>query len=383
MTILGLADYVWKTVTRARMRSALTLFGVVVSMVLFGFVRGMDSGMTTLREKVNRADMLLVFERNTFCPFQTRIPQRYATEIAAMPGVQEVLPVKMYMNNCRANLDLITLYGIPAAQLDSFFPHLGVTPGQLAAFKNRDNAALIGSRVAARRGLKPGDQVMVGEVIAHIVGDFDTDGSFLDNVIFLHLDHLLQSIPGGKLGSVTQHLVRLAPNAEADALAKQIDERFMRDEAPTKTRPLGEFVNRTLGEISAVIEFAQLLGYAAVVVMALILANTVFMSAQARRAEFAVLQVVGVTRPGIIGLILAESLVLAIFGAILGLGGIYAALTLYPMGVGVEGYQVDFLVSSAVLLEGAILAVAVGLGAGIGPAIQAGFAPVGNALRPE
>ncbi|MGE0432074.1 MAG: hypothetical protein AB7K09_14540 [Planctomycetota bacterium] len=58
--------YVFRTITRARMRSLLTVVGVAVSMALFAFVRSMDEGMTRLQASINQSDMLIVFERNTF-----------------------------------------------------------------------------------------------------------------------------------------------------------------------------------------------------------------------------------------------------------------------------------------------------------------------------
>lgn len=58
--------YVFKTTSRARIRSALTVLGLVVGMSLFGFVRSMDAGLTRLESSMRDNRALLVFERNTF-----------------------------------------------------------------------------------------------------------------------------------------------------------------------------------------------------------------------------------------------------------------------------------------------------------------------------
>ena len=50
----------------ARLRSALTIGGVAVSLVLFGFVRAMEQGLAALSAQVERDNLILVFERNTF-----------------------------------------------------------------------------------------------------------------------------------------------------------------------------------------------------------------------------------------------------------------------------------------------------------------------------
>jgi putative ABC transport system permease protein len=45
------------------------------------------------------------------------LPERYTRAIAEMPGVESVLPVKVFMNNCRASLDLVTFQGVPVDEL--------------------------------------------------------------------------------------------------------------------------------------------------------------------------------------------------------------------------------------------------------------------------
>lgn len=289
--------------------------------------------------------------------------------------------MRVYLNSCRANLDLITAYGVPMEQLPVFYPNLGVGGDAMARMNSRLDGALVGVRVAERRALAIGDEVVIGPVIANVVGTFDTGGTMLDNVVFMHIDHLTQSIPAGEIGVVSQHLVRLGPDADATAISRAIDERFARDEAPTQTLSMGDYINRTIGEIAELIGFAQLLGYVAVLVMALVLANTVFMSAQARRAELAVLQVVGVTRGGLVMAVVGEGMLLALLGGAIGLGLVSLALMLRPIGIGVEGIQIDFLPTTSLMVEGMVLALATGGLAALGPGCQAAYTSVADAMR--
>ncbi|MGE0432075.1 MAG: ABC transporter permease [Planctomycetota bacterium] len=307
---------------------------------------------------------------------------RYATEVEQLPGVQQVLPVKLYMNSCQVNVDLATFYGVPADEVATFFPALHAAPGTIGDFQSRPDGAMVGAQLARRKGWHVGDDIKVATVQARVVGIFDTGGSFLDNVVFTHLDHL-QLSTDGKLGIVSEHLVQVAPGTDTDALARRIDELFSRDQRATQTRRIGDFVGRTLSELSELVRFAQVLGYAAVLVMALVLANTVFMSAQARRAELAVLQVLGVTRTGLAVVMLGEAMLLAIVGGVIGVGSVAAMLAIVPQGLGVEGYQVDFVVTPGLMLEGLAFTLLIGLAAGVGPATQAATTSVSNALRPE
>ena len=51
---------------------------------------------------------LVVYRENRFCPQTSRLPEFYEDEIRRIPGVREVVPIKITVNNCGASLDVIT-----------------------------------------------------------------------------------------------------------------------------------------------------------------------------------------------------------------------------------------------------------------------------------
>ena len=62
---------------------------------------------------MKRAARLVVFQENRFCPQSSRLPQDYSRSIANQPGVVDVVPIKVFTNNCRASLDAIVFQGMP------------------------------------------------------------------------------------------------------------------------------------------------------------------------------------------------------------------------------------------------------------------------------
>ena len=76
------------------------------------------------------------------------------------------------------------------------------------------------------------------------------------------------------------------------------------------------FVQGAVGEVSEIVRFARLLGYLAVLVVTLVLGNTVFISAQTRAQELGTLETIGLGKGLLVGLILAESLLLALVGGL-------------------------------------------------------------------
>src|SRR5207253_10374581 len=44
---------------------------------------------------------LIVFQANRFCPSTSRLPEHYADRIRKLDGVRDVVPMQVFMNNCR------------------------------------------------------------------------------------------------------------------------------------------------------------------------------------------------------------------------------------------------------------------------------------------
>jgi putative ABC transport system permease protein len=377
--LLAFLPYVVRTVLRARTRTILTVTGAALAMALFAFVRTVDGGVANLRDRASKP-VLVVFQDSRFCPLTSNLPVRYAPTIRAIPGVDLVLPTLIFINSCRANLDLVTLHGVEPEHLDRIYD-VNVLAGDLATWKATRDGALVGERLAGRRKAKVGERLRLGEVDVVVSGIFRSDTAGLDNLAFVHLDQL--ALARKKLGAATQFLVTLEPGASPDEVAKAIDATFAPDESRTDTKSMQAFVQGAVGEIIELVEFARILGYVAVAIVALVLANTVYISAQARAAEMGILETIGLTKPRLAGLISLEGLGLGLLGGVLGGGAVTLYFWLHPTTLGVEGYGIDFAPSLAVVLHTLAAAVVVGALASIGPATEAVLRPLHLAVKAE
>jgi putative ABC transport system permease protein len=374
---LRLLSYVRRTILRARTRSVLTVVGTALALGLFAFVRTLEGGVHRL-EAASDVPMLVVFQSSRFCPLQSSLPVRYADEIRRMDGVESALPTLLYVNSCRANLDLVTLHGIDPAALSSVHD-VHVLAGDATSWGAREDGALVGQRLAERRGLHPGDHASFDKVNVQVGGIFTSPGGAFDNVAFVHLEPLQNA--RRMRGRATEILVRLKPGADARAIAEKIDRTFAKDEQATDTKTMQAFVQAAVGEVAGIVDFGRLLGYLAVAVVVLILGNTVWISAQTRAAELGVLETVGVTRPVLAGLVAAEGLALAFAGGVLGTGAVVAALLLHPVTIGIEGYAIDLVPGPELALAGLAASIVVGLLASIGPAVEALRRPLAVAVK--
>src|SRR5207253_6130777 len=107
-------------VWRQRTRTLLTVTGSAVALFVFSFVGAVQEGLARLSGTRQSERTLIVFQANRFCPATSRLPEDYARTIGKMPGVQDAAPIKVYVNNCRASLDVVVFHGIPPEKLKSF-----------------------------------------------------------------------------------------------------------------------------------------------------------------------------------------------------------------------------------------------------------------------
>lgn len=377
----GLLHYVRRTVSRRRVRSALTVLGVASGMLLFCFIEGLQGGVKQATEESKTGNMLVVYQWNRFCPATSNLPERYGERIKRIPGVSSVLPVRIYVNNCRASLDSVTFRGVPPELVPSADRPIRMLAGSAEALRERSDAALVGDRLARRRGLKPGDRFQIGGLSVGVAGIFVSEIPGEDNTVLVPLAHVQRSYGGQWRGRVTQFEVTIDNPKDADEIIRRIDDEFRADEAPTTTKSHKAFMTAATGDMLSIISFTRYLGLVCVGMVLALTANTVFVMARERVKEHAVLQTLGFSGPWVFAIVVAESLLLAGLGGAAGTLFAAAALHFGNLGFGAEGVQVSFLLGPDVIAAGLAVSLATGFLAGVVPAVQAAVAPITDSLR--
>jgi putative ABC transport system permease protein len=372
--------YVLKTLWRHRTRTLLTVSGSAVAMFVFCFVGSIQEGLNRLTSGSDADRTLIVFQENRFCPTTSRLPGDYARKIKKVGGVRDVMPVQVWTNNCRASLDIVVFNGADPSQLQKSRP-IHLVQGNWAQFQSQRDAAIIGRNVATRRNLKLGDQFSIGEISVRIAGVFESTVPSEENLIYTSLAFLQYTRGLNAVGLVTQHEVLLTAEADPDRVASEIDATLRSGSVATKTRRKGAFQASTLSDLVDLIGFAHWLGYACVGLVLSLVATTTVMSVQDRIKEYAVLQTIGVRPLTAMHLVLAESTLLCLIG---GVTGTFLALLLLRFGgfaIGAEGATIAFRPTMGLAFSGTAVSVAIGVIAGIPPAIQAATIPIVHALR--
>lgn len=371
-----------RMLARTRVRAALSVLGIAVATFLLCAERAVQDGVREATEASARDTRLIVYRANRFCPFTSRIPERYADEIAAMPGVASAVPMQIVVSNCRASLDVVVFRGVrPEDAERTLAPRLRFIDGSMREFLARGDGALVGSALAERRRLKVGDRFGSAGVTVTVAGIVEADGPQDRNACFVPLPFLQSSMGGVQGGIVTQVEVEITEPGTLERIAAEIDARFAGDAAPTSTRSEKAFAARAAEDLVAIAGFARLLGAGALAAIFALVANALILSLEGRSRDLAVLQAVGFGGRAIAWTIVVEAAALAAVGAAIGAGSAQLALAFGDLSLGAEGILVEFRPSIASAIGATLAAALVGLCAGSVPAIIAARRSVAEGMR--
>lgn len=378
--MLKFTPYILKTLWRHRSRTVLTVLGSGIALFVFCFVGAVQEGMNQLGRNARSKQSLIAFQANKFCPATSHLPEDYDRQIAALPGVREVVPVQVFTNNCRASLDVVVFYGLPPEKLRAI-RDFELLSGDWSEFERNQDAAIVGKAVANRRDLRVGDKFSIGDLSVNVAGIFASQDANEENYVYSHLQFLQRGKGRNLVGTVTQFEILLDEGVDPSAKCQQIDETFRGGPIETDTRSKGVFQAKSLGDLTELIGMAHYLGYACVGLVLALVATTTVMSVQDRVQEHAVLQTIGCSGSRVFALVLVESFLLSFVGGLCGVGAAMTMLHFSSMSVGAEAVSIAFTPSLRLAATGVLVASIAGILAGVAPAWHAARAEIVPALR--
>ncbi len=362
---------VWKQVVRRRTRTLLTLAGVATAMFLFTAVQAMQNGVRSATQTTAKDTTLVVYRQNRFCPATSRLPEYYGDRITKIAHVASVVPMKIVVNNCRTSLDVVTFRGVPEENFVAYASGLKLLEGSIEQWRSRTDAALLGETLAGRRGLKVGERFDAAGVTVYVAGIVRSPEPQDQNVAYVHLQFLQRASGDRKLGVVTQFNVKVDDPQNLESVAQAIDAEFARDPEPTQTSAEKAFVARAAADVVNLVGFTQYLGWGCLAAVLALVGNAIVLSVQDRIKEHAVLQTLGFRSGLIARLIIAEGLLLGLMGGFIGMAIALAAVHWGNFSISSEGLSVQMSAGIRVVLFGLLASAALGVIAGLVPAVQA------------
>ena len=145
--------------------------------------------------------------------------------------------------------------------------------------------------------------------IYHGTRDNDDETQF-----WLRHDYLDEKAPDFWKGIVGWYVVRVANPDQAVAVTKAIDEEFANSASETRTQTESAFAASFVKQMGNIEFLIIAIGAVVFFTLLLVTGNTMAIAVRERTAELAVLKAVGFTSRFVLGLVLAESLLIAALG---------------------------------------------------------------------
>ena len=370
---------------RKRLRTFFTLASIVVAFLLFGLAESMRNALQSGVD-IAGADRLITMHRVSFTQL---LPASYQSRIRAIDGVVDVTPQTWFGAWYRDERSLIPAFPVEPEPFLRMYPEYVVPEEQRIAWVADRGGAMIGRGLAELTGWKLGDAVPlrsaiwrrsdgsdVWELTVRAIYDLPEGGD--TRQILLHQDYFEEAKAQAK-GMVGWYLVQIDRVERADAVARQIDQQFANSPAETKTsseRAMAQSFLNQIGNIGAIL---QAIVTAVFFTMLLVTANTIAQSVRERTSEIGVLKTLGFTNGGVLGLVLAEAVLITALGGVIGLAGAaWLGVQFEPV---FRQYLPGFSLPTDAVVRGVAFMLVLGLLAGAVPAVQAMRLGIVQALR--
>jgi putative ABC transport system permease protein len=368
----------WAALFRKKTRTVLTLLSVFVAFMLFGLLQAVEIAFESGAESADAKRLLTTARYSIIEP----LPLSYLRRIEQVPGVIGVAHADWFGAKYQNESNAFPVFAVNPERYLAMYPEFVVPPAQREAFAETRTGAIAGKRLAERYGWRLGQKLPISSEIhprrdGSLDWEFDLVG-FLDaedpalrgntDLVLINAAYFEEARQAGR-GTTGWYIERIADPARARAIAARIDALFMNSPDETKTQPEKEFAlgfAKQIGDLGALV--TRIL--AAVFFTILILTgNTMAQSLRERIPELAILKTLGFSDLKVTALVLAESALLLVIGA--GLGMAAAMLSLPVLNGKTGGRFPPLFVSGGTWLLAAAAAAVVALAVGLPPALRA------------
>ena len=374
-----------KNAFRHRLRTILTMVGLVVAICAFGLLRTIVDAWyagvegTSSTRLITRNSISLTFP----------LPLNYAERIKSVQGVTGVSWSNWFGGVYITERNFFPQFAVEPVSYLALYPEYLLKDDERKAFLLDRQGCLVGRKLANQFGWKIGDRIPIrgtiypGTWTFTLRGIWDGVDAKTDESQFLfHWQFLAESARkrrGSAADYVGVYVVQINEPNNAPVISARIDAEFNNSLAETMTETEKAFQLGFVSMSEAILVAINAVSFVIVLIIMAVMANTMSMTARERLAEYATLKALGFSPGFVVKLLFGESLVIALLGGGLGMlitlpiaaNFARAVGTLFPV----------FMVSHTTMLLQLLASVIVGLVAAAWPAWKMSRIHIVNGLR--
>jgi putative ABC transport system permease protein len=378
-----------KNLAKHKLRFVLTVLSLSVAIFLLCVLRSL---VVALNAGVADAAANRVIVQSKVSLF-VQLPQAYGARLALVEGVESIARWNWFGGYYQDPANFFAQFATDPEQLFEVYPEIYLVEGSQADFFANRKACILGADTAAKYGIEVGDTMpIIGALYPTADGsawDFQVVGlyksrkkSIDQNTLFFHYDYLEQSLESGFAsgpGGVGIYILKLAPGHDPVAIMSAVDALYENGPQAVQATSESEFQAQFVSMVGNVPLLVSSIGGGVMLAILLATLNTMLMSAREQTRDIGVMKALGFTDGTVFGVLFLQALALAACGGLL---GIWLALLSAPLiGSAIGSMFPGYQVTDATLREALGATLAIGVLAGIAPALRARALTVIDALR--
>jgi putative ABC transport system permease protein len=382
-----LTSLTFKNLTRNKLRTALRVMAIALPLLVFTVARSFVDVVHSFLQQSDRNMRVAVHHRLSFT---TPLPARLRDEIGALAPsgfITAICRTAWFGGRVEGEQTTFSSFGVDRDAFPIVYSEFGMTPQDIEAFTRERRAAVISPSLAAQMNWKIGDTISLTSMLPpnpkmeFVIVAIPPFPQNLDRpVLYMgwdYFDEVWRQVTDNSRGVNNFWLKCSSDEARRWAL-QEIDKRFANSEHETRTEMESTFIAAFTKSGGDWVGLIWTVGQLVVLVALAVAFNTISTAFRERTREYALLRALGFQRGRIVGLVLAEGLLLGVLGWLVGVAPAAAASSFFSVSLPRFG---AIRIPTQTLLMSAGAAVACGLLAALIPAIMAGRLAVASALR--
>ena len=323
-----------KNAFRHKLRTALTMVGLVVAICAFGLLRtivdawyaGVEGSSST--RLVTRSNISLTFA----------LPLNYAQRLRAVEGVRQVSWANWFGGVYVTERNFFPQFAVDPSTYLPLYPEYRLPEEQKQAFYRDRQGAIVGRKLADKFGWKLGDQIPLrgtiypGTWTFNLRGIWDgADAKTDESQLLMHWAYVNETIrlkSPRRADAVGVYILGIDEPNNAALVGQRVDQLFTNSLAETMTETEAAFQLSFVSMSEAILVAVRAVSLIIVVIIMAVMANTMTMTARERLAEYATLKALGFSPGFVVRLLFGESLLIA------ALGGAAGVLLTLPLAAG-------------------------------------------------
>lgn len=320
-----LGTLIFRNALRHRMRTGLTVLGIVVAIVAFGLLRTVVDAWYAGAEAASKSRLVTRNAISLVFP----LPLAYAGKIRQIDGVKAVSHANWFGGVYITEKNFFPQFAVHAPTYFDLYPEFVVPPDQMREFQRDRKGAIVGRRLADTYGFKVGDNVSLRGTIFPgnwefvVRGIYDGAETRTDvSQFFFHWEYLnetMRRLAPRRNNSVGVYVIALTAADRAAEVAGAVDATFRNSLAETLTETEQAFQLGFVSMTEAIVVAIRIVSYLVIFIIMVVMANTMAMTVRERMSEYATMKALGFGGRHLAALIFGEAFLIAACGALIGI----------------------------------------------------------------